>query len=321
MVNTSPKEPPRSPSLGFVALSQYRVQGISIAGEESVVQVPELDVCFDIGRCPRFALTSNFIALTHGHMDHAAGLAYYYSQRVFQGMGVGTVLCHPALEQPIHNIMRAWIDVEAQRTPYQVKAMAPESEVEIKNNLYLRAFATRHTVPSLGFVVVERRSKLRPDLVGLPQEKLLELKNRGETITQIMEVPLVCYTGDTMMGPHFDRPDVLNARVLITECTFLEPGHRDRAAIGQHLHLDDVVEIVSRSKAEAVILTHLSRRTHMGEARRQVEQAVPAEHRQRVYLLMDHRNRKRHENGAAESPVPESPAADAGAVDAAPVGD
>src|SRR6185369_3322405 len=88
----SPREPVREPLPGFLVVPPFRVQGVSIAGEETVVQVPELDVCFDIGRCPRLALSSNFVALTHGHMDHAAGIAYYFSQRNFQGMGEGTII-------------------------------------------------------------------------------------------------------------------------------------------------------------------------------------------------------------------------------------
>lgn len=301
-----PKEPARRPQLGFLYVPPYRIQGLSIAGEESVVQVPELDVCFDVGRTPRAALTSNFIALTHGHMDHSAGISYYFSQRVFQGMGTGTLVCPPELEQPIHNLMKAWIDIEAQRTPYKLVPLASDAEVEIKNHTYLRAFATNHTVPSVGYIAVERRSKLRADLVGIPQEQLVELKKRGEEITRTIEIPLVCYTGDTAWGPHFDRPDVLESKILITECTFIEPGHRGRAAVGKHLHLDDIVELVKRSKAEAIILTHLSRRTHMGDARKWLDEALPAEDRARVHMLMDSRsNRARYEQQAAVEGIAE----------------
>lgn len=282
--------------MGFLYVPPFRIQGISIAGEETVVQVPELGLCFDIGRCPKPVLTSDYVALSHGHMDHSAGLAYYFSHRHFQGMGVGTVVCHPALEKPIHNVMRAWVDLEAQLTPYKVTPLAPDQELEIKNHVFLRAYTTAHTVPALGFVVLERRSKLREDLVGLPQEKLLQLKNRGEVITRTIEYPLVCYTGDTAWGPHFDRPDVLSSKILITECTFLERGHRDRAAMGKHLHLNDVVELVKRSSAEAIVLTHLSLRTPVGDATQIIRESIPPEHHDRVLVLMDSRaNRRRYE--------------------------
>ena len=285
-----PKEPTRNPPIGYHVIPPFRVQGISIAGEESVVQIPELDVCFDIGRCPRLALASPYVALTHGHMDHAAGIAYYYSQRQFQGMGTGTILCPKALEQPIHNLMRAWVDIEAQKTPYQLVGMNPDDEVEVKNHIFLRAFPTIHPVPSLGFVLVEKRSKLKPELLGLPQEQLLAMKASGREITQMHEFPLIAYTGDTMWGPHFGREDVLHASILITECTFLEKGHRDRAAIGQHLHMDDILKLLEMSRAKTIVLTHLSRRTHMSEARKEIDAAIPAQHRSRIVLLMDTRS-------------------------------
>ena len=297
-----PRQPPRLPQLGFLYVPPWRLQGISIAGEETVVHVPELDVCFDIGQAPKPVLNAPYVALSHGHMDHSAALAYYFSQRHFQGMGVGTLICPPPLEQPIHNVMRAWVDIEAQQTPYNIIALAPEQEIEVKKNHYLRAFATRHTVPSSGYTVIERRSKLREDLLGEPQEKLIALKKAGEEITVTREVPTVCYTGDTSMGDHLMRRDVLDARVLITECTFLDPDHRGKAKIGQHLHLDDIVELTRRSTAEAIVLTHLSRRTHIGEVRKLLASALPESERDRVHLLMDGRtNRERYERQQAEA--------------------
>ncbi|GAB4196375.1 MAG: ribonuclease Z [Phycisphaeraceae bacterium] len=297
-----PNPPPRRPQLGFLYVHPYRIQGISIAGEETFVQVPELGVCFDIGRAPRAMLSSDYVALSHGHMDHSAGLAYYFSQRHFQGIGTGTVICHPALANPIHNIMNAWVDLEAQRTPYNVIPLEPDQEHEIKNNIFLRGFTTKHTVPSLGYVAIEKRSKLREEFVGLDQPQLVELKNKGVEITKIHEIPLICFTGDTMWGEHFERPDVLNSRILITECTFLEPGHRDRADVGKHLHLEHIARLLEISSAEAVILTHLSRRTHIGEARRMIEAGIPRKYHDRLLVLMDSRsNRVRYEKQLAQA--------------------
>src|SRR5438105_11050083 len=101
-----------------IPLGTMHIIGYSVAGEETVVQVPELNVCFDIGRAPYFSLTSDYVCLTHSHMDHLAGLGYYLSQRSFQGMKAGTVLVPRELEIPIDNLLRCWRDVERQGTPY-----------------------------------------------------------------------------------------------------------------------------------------------------------------------------------------------------------
>jgi ribonuclease BN (tRNA processing enzyme) len=58
-----------------ITLGQISLVGYSVAGEETLVQVPELNVCFDIGRSPYFALTSDIVCITHAHMDHIALLA------------------------------------------------------------------------------------------------------------------------------------------------------------------------------------------------------------------------------------------------------
>jgi len=304
-----PREPVRRPQLGFLYLPPYRVEGLSIAGEESAIHIPELDLGFDIGACPKPMLTAKFVALTHGHMDHSAQIAYHFSQRNFQGMGTGTILCPRALEQPIHNLMNAWVEVEHQRTPYELIGLDDGDEHRIKNNVMLRAFATRHTVPSLGYVAVEKRSKLKEEYVGLPQEKLVELKKDGQEITQNLEIPLICYTGDTAWGPHFERPDVLGAKILITECTFLEAGDHKRAAVGKHLHLKHIADLVEASSAETIVLTHLSRRTHIAAAREQVDRVIPPQHRDRVFLLMDSRtNRRRYEQQVAETEAQQSQA-------------
>jgi len=272
------------------------VQGISVAGEMTTVQVPEMDITFDIGCCPRAMLASKFVALSHGHMDHTGALAYYCSQRRFQGMGSGHIVCDKRVAPAVHKMMAGFNDLEGQKTPYELIEMEPDGQVMIKNSIYLRAFELEHTSPSFGYVIVEKRTKLKPEFVDFPQDKLKELKDRGIEITRTLEIPLIAYIGDTGPGPHLVREDVRKAQIIITECTFFEPDHRERAKVGMHLHVADLAEWLKVAEAQAFVITHISRRTPLGYARDRIFEAAGPKLARKVFLLMDYRaNKERYE--------------------------
>ncbi len=295
-----PKPPPKEGALGFLYVPPYRVQGFSVAGEATVVQAPELDICFDMGYCPRAALASKFVAISHGHMDHVGGLAYYCSQRVFQGMGPGTIICDARLAPAIKRMMDGYIDLEQQVTPYEIVPLEPEQEYEIKNNVVVRGFELEHGAPAFGYSVIEKRSKLKPEYVDYPQEKLRELKERGVEITRILEIPLMAYLGDTAPCPQLVREDVRKAQVVISECTFIDPDHRKRAKIGKHLHVEDIAEWLPVLECSALVLIHLSRRNTIAQAKRELLSLVGKEKAERVLFLMDQRgSRLRYEEQVA----------------------
>jgi ribonuclease Z len=294
-----PKPPPREGQMGFLFIPPYRIQGVSVAGEEAVVHVPELDLAFDVGLCPRPVLTAGTVCLSHAHMDHVAALPYWFSQRNFQKLGTGRVLCHPRLVKPLEAMMATWVDLERQKTPHEIVGLEPGVDFQIRPNVFVRGIEVSHSAPSLGFVVLERRSKLKDEFHGLPQDRLRDLKAAGTEITRMMEIPLIAYTGDTEMGPFLLRDEFVNAQIVITECTFFDPEHRDRAKVGKHLHVEDIRNLIQTWKAPNIVVVHVSRRTNMSYARERLMEAA-GEHAERVHLLMDHRtNRQRYERQSA----------------------
>ncbi|MFG0329380.1 MAG: MBL fold metallo-hydrolase [Phycisphaerales bacterium] len=297
-----PKPPARLGQLGFLYIPPIRVQGVSVAGENTAVMIPEYDICFDIGACHRPMLAAKYVAITHGHMDHVAGLPYYFSQRWFQGMGTGVCVCDARIEPAVKQMMEGWVELEQQRTSHEIIGLGDGGELEIKNNIFLRAFEVDHTVPAIAYGLSERRTKLREEYHNLPQDALRKLKQDGVEITRELRVPLVTYIGDTLPGAHLFRDEILKTKVLIMECTFFDDDHRERAVVGKHVHLDDIAELYPHLECEALVLTHVSRRTNLGFARKRLVERLGAEATERVHLLMDHRtNRQRYEAQLAEA--------------------
>lgn len=267
--------------------------GFSLAGEETVVAVPELNVCFDVGRAPREIISLDTVCLSHGHMDHSAGLAYYFSQRTFVGNKPGTALVPVPLVEPIRELVRIWGNIEGHASPAEIVGLEPGQDHRIRRDLVIRTFSVCHGAPSLGFCVIETRRKLKPKYTNLTGPQLVELKKKGEDIEYTLEVPLVCYPGDTADGPHFDLDFVRRSRVMLLECTFFEPDHIRRARVGKHLHVRDMGKLLERLENPNIVLMHVSRRTALGQARRYLKDVIGRQGMERITFLME-RPRRQH---------------------------
>ncbi len=272
--------------LSQIRVGEFTLAGYSVAGEESVIIAPELDCVFDIGKCPREALTVNHLLLTHGHMDHSAGLPYYFAQRDFQGIADGVAIVPEHMVEPVESLLRAWGRVEGHVPPHEVVGIADGDDYEIRRGLLARAFAVRHVAGALGYSVIDVRHKLKSEFLGLSSPEIVELKNKGVEITTRTEVPLVAYLGDTAKANYSHLPHVANAVALLIECTFFDDEHLPRARGGKHVHVGDLPEMLEGMNNEKIILIHLTRRTNMGSARRMLRKSLSKDVLERVTFLM-----------------------------------
>jgi len=272
--------------LSVIDCDDFTLAGYSVAGEESVILAPELDVSFDIGKCPREALAINHVLLSHGHADHVAGLPYYFAQRDFQGITGGTAIVPAGLLGPLEDLMSAWGRVEGHVPPHRLIPMRPGDQHELRRNLLVRSFPSNHLRGSLGFAVIDVRFKLKGEYAGLSGPQIVELKKSGKEVTNRIEIPLVAYLGDTGPADYAQLSYVANAKVLLAECTFFDDDHATRARAGKHMHVQDLPRLLEGMQNERIIITHVTRRTNMSAARKILRKTLPRETLDRISFLM-----------------------------------
>ncbi len=277
-------------------VGDIQLVGYSIAGEETVIAAPELNVCFDIGKAPQEVLCCDHLCISHGHPDHTAGIHYYFTQRWFMDNCTGTAYMPESLVEPVRDLIKVWARIEGRLTDANIVAAHPGKDIPIRRDLLLRPFAVNHRVPCLGYSVVEVRHKLKKEHVGKSGPELVALKKQGISIEYNVEIPLVAYCGDTSIGDFFDLDHVRNARVLLLECTFFDEDHVSRARDGFHLHLRDLPDLLPQLRNPNIVLIHLTRRTMLHEARKRLKMALSAEDQERVSFLME-RERKKAKGG------------------------
>lgn len=296
-----------SPLAEFVH-GDLRLVGCSLAGEEAYIVAPELNLAFDIGRAPRETLAVDHIFLTHGHMDHAAGIAYYFSQRMFIDNQPGHLYVPRLLLEPIQRLLRVWADIDGHEPPANLHPVEPDVDIPLRRDLVVRPFEVNHpcrrhdrtVVRALGYAAIEVRHKLLDEYRELTGPQLVELKKQGVAITRRVEIPLVAYCGDTAPGEFLELDHVRGAKVLLLDCTFVEADHRDRAEAGYHIHVGDLRQIVPRLNNEHILLVHLSRRTALTAARDMLRAELGPELSARVSFFMEHRRRGRRPEASAD---------------------
>jgi ribonuclease Z len=276
-----------SHNLVKITIEGQDIIGYSIAGEETVVAMPQLDVCFDIGKAPDQVIPVNHVLLTHGHMDHAAGIAYYLSHRNFCGQAAGTILAPENLIGPIKDILNAWARLDGNQLPANLVGVRPGDEFRIKPNLVARVFPTKHSAGSVGFSIIEKRKKLKKEYTNLSGPQIVELKKQGVEIDNPFDIPLVTYLGDTQYVDFSKLSYIAESKILIAECTFYIDEHADRAHAGRHMHIDEFVKLITDLNNEHIVVTHTTQRTPMGQIRRILKDAVPKDKYDRIVLLMD----------------------------------
>jgi len=270
--------------LTTVTAGPYTIRGVSVGGVYTSIQVPELGLLFDAGISPRSFGAIDTILLSHGHADHVGALPALLGIRALHGKTKPPRVVMPAEIVDDLQVALAALS-KLQRWPLEIEPvpMMPGDEVALRGDLVVRAVRTFHPVPSLGYLLVRRVAKLRPELHGLAGDEIAAKKRAGEDITSLEDRLELAYATDTLVSVLDHSPELLKARVLVMECTFLDDRKSLEAArAGCHIHLDEVIERADRFENEHVVLMHCSQLYRTDEVAGILDRRVPPALRKRI---------------------------------------
>lgn len=263
------------------------IEGYSRAAVQSYWRIPELKLGFDLGGQPWSFMTTPNWFVSHSHLDHIAALPILIARRRMMKMEPPTIYLPTEAVEGVEMVLRAFQKLDRGRLPAKLVGLVPEQEIELSRELVVRTIPTRHTIPSLGFLVWERRKKLKPEFQGLTGEQIRDIRLSGVDVSAEIRIPKIAYLGDTAPRGLDVCPEIYKAEILILEMTFVAPN--ERASVIHkygHTHLDDIIARADRFENEVIVASHFSTRLHPDQILRITDRRLPESLRGRLKVWL-----------------------------------
>ena len=244
--------------------------GYSRSAERSHFYLPHLKLGLDCGvvngRQPPE------VALTHGHSDHSADLAWVCQR------SAGTQVLVPEELVPK---CRAYVvaamelncceEFDENRLDFRFIGVSHgqwlPSSLRGGGQLEWEVFKMHHGVPCVGFGLCRRTKKLRDEFRNVPGAELGRLRREGVAIEEVARQEELMYCGDTNVSVLEECPRILEYPRIIIECTFLdifdgvtEEEIKERCERDGHILWSQLRPFVLANRQSQFILIHFSLR-------------------------------------------------------------
>lgn len=216
----------------------------------------------------------NRVLLTHGHIDHIAGLPVLLWARA-AGMGDNEKpleIYYPRDDLYLADMMqflertRAKVPFDLQFLPLDAGSSIPLTD-EGTHARRVETFRTQHMIGrlTLGYKILETRRRLKIEYSKLPQSELRELAQRGENISEEYEAIVAAFGGD---GLALNPDDVRHSELLFHEATILDAQDRKHQL---HATVGEALQVAYEAQVKTLVLQHFSGRYRTHEIRKCVQ--------------------------------------------------
>lgn len=277
-------------------IGPWRTNAFSVATKATWITLPVLNLCLDMGWCVEPMRHIGRLFLSHMHQDHSHGVPIWlgWRQEFIARDGAPTIF----LPAECVDDARAWLDASGRaqhcEATYELVGLSCGDEVELDGRHVLRAFRTTHNVPTLGARIYRRVRTLRADARGLSQQQLHASAKHDPSIFEDTLRLELAYTSDTTPEVFARHPELLDARTLITECSFIDGVDLwrpdDTSTEGEvphltHTHLRPLGRALRGFRGKHLALNHMPLRHTREELHAYITPRLPPELRDRLIIL------------------------------------
>ena len=214
------------------------------------------------------------VLLTHGHIDHIAGLPVLLWARA-AGMGDNEKplqIYYPRDDQYIADMMqflertRAKVAFDLQFISLDENASIPLTESGTHARR-ITTFATQHMIGrlTLGYKILETRSRLKIEYSKCAQNELRDLSMSGAALSESYEATIAAFGGD---GLALNVDDVRDAELLVHEATILDANDRKHQL---HATVGEALQVARDANVKTLLLQHFSGRYRTSEIKKCVQ--------------------------------------------------
>ncbi|MCX7653448.1 MAG: MBL fold metallo-hydrolase [Fervidobacterium sp.] len=206
-----------------------------------------------------------YVFLTHGHVDHIAGLWSVINTRN-NAMGdreKPLFVYYPEGNRGIE-MYADFLKRSNSELRFELKFIPVKhgEKIFLRNSgsftRYVKPFIVNHTFSeiSFGYHVIDVRKRLKEEYRKLSVQDISRLAKElgSEKITESYEKKILTISGDTIL---LRKEDIVDTEILFHECTFLKKEDRK---FNNHASLEEVVELVKDSNIKTLVLYHISSR-------------------------------------------------------------